>query len=292
MCRVRFPSACLLALVATSGLHALNVRTEASAAWTENIGRSAIPANWRDAMRYEARAAVSEFREWRAGFMTVGELQAGFEHVPKFSRLDAVTAGFSGTVRQKFGFGALAPAVAVDLGLRGRDARIHGDDGWTATAALRVTKRLNESWRLGAVADWQQHYAHGSIWDTRHHRVFGTVTWDVHHRLQLSHGNGRLWGDFVANAGPSIWPLALAGALGPEVQNYYRSTSWGVTDSLGPGWVSYRVTGRVNFWWLELSPALGRNTSLPLRYESLFAVNKVGIKYRQDIWTLQIVHRF
>lgn len=269
---VRVLSLGLAAMLLGPRLAAINLRTEASSAYLENIGRAATPANWRDALRHRAGVAAGEFREWRAGFLTAGELRAAFDHVPEFTRLNAVTVGLGGTIRQKFGFGAYAPAITLDLGLTHRDARIAGDDGWTADGALRVTKRLTESWRLGVVGDWQQHYARGSIWDT--------------------HGNGRLWGDFVSNAGPSVWPLALAGALGPEVQDYYRQTAWGVTHSLGPGWVSYRVSGRVSFWWLELSPALGRNTSLPLRYESLFSVNKVGIKYRQDIWTLQVLHRF
>ncbi len=289
---VRFLLAAGLVAAATSAGHAVNLRTEASAAWAENIGRASSPTNWRDAMRYEGRASLSQLREWRAGFMTVGELAAGFEHVPEFTKLDAFSGGLSTTVRQKFGLGAYAPAIAVDLGLRRREARLPGDDGWTASGAFRVNKRLTESWRLGGTADWQQHYAKSNIFDVRHHRVFGTVTWDINSRLQLSHGNGRLWGDFTAHAGSAIWQRALTGGLGPEIQGYYNTIPWAVTDSLASGWVTYRVTGRVNFWWLELSPALGRNTSLPLRYESLFSVNKVGVKYRQDIWTLQLVHRF
>ena len=50
------------------------------------------------------------------------------------------------------------------------------------------------------------------------------------------------------------WPRALSGALGTNVSDYYNTVPWAVTDSYGPGWVTYRVTGRVSFWWLELSP--------------------------------------
>jgi hypothetical protein len=281
-----------LVIVATSTAHAVNVRTEGLASRIENIGRSSAPTDWRDAMRYEARTAVNVFREWRAGFLTAGELNAGYEHVPKFSNVNAFTGGLSTTIRQKFGFGAFAPSVSLDLGLRGRDARVNGDDGWTTTAGLRVNKRISEAWRLGAVADWQQHYSDSQVFATRHHRVLGTVAWDINDRLQLSTGNGRLWGDFTANASPTVWSQALSGALGDNIAQYYNTVSRSVTHAYGPGWFTYRVTGRVSFWWLELSPALGRNTSLPLRYESLFSVNKAGVKYRQDIWTLQVLHRF
>lgn len=273
-------------------LYAANFRAEASATWAENIGRSSAPGDWRDAWRYEGRAAYSVFREWRAGFVTTGEVDAGFEHTPRFSEQTAFTGGFSGQLRQKFGYGAFAPVLSLDAGLRRRAAQLDGDDGWTATAGLRVARRITQAWRVAATGDWQQHYARHSIFDTRHHRVFGTLTWDISPRWQLSHGNGRLWGDFTANASWPVWANALSGAFGPAIESYYNTVAWDITHGYGPNWVTYRVTGHVSFWWLELSPALGRNTSLPLRYESRFSVNKVGIKYRQDLWSLQLLHRF
>jgi hypothetical protein len=281
-----------LGLAAAGSVSAVSVRMEAVTTWAENITRASSPTDWRDAQRYDARAAVSQLREWRTGLSTTGELEAGFEHTPKFTGLDARTLGANGTMRQKFGFGAFAPSVSLEAGLRARLAKFDGDDGWTATAALRGSKRLTQSWRVGLIGDWQQHYARSSIFDTRHHRVFGTVTWDLNDRWQVSHSNGRLWGDFTANASPAIWSRALSGALGTHISGYYNTVSWAPTDISGPGWITYRVHGRVSFWSLELSPALGRNTSLPLRYESLFSVNKVGVKYRQDLWSLQLLHRF
>ena len=265
---------------------------EAATSWTENINRASAGPDWRDALQHEVRGAFGHFRQWTDGLVTTGEIVGSFERVPKYTDLDHVTAGIAGQARQKFGFGAFAPVVSLDVDLRAREARRDGDDGWTASSAVRVGKRVTESWRAALVGDWQQHYARSSIFDTRHHRLFATVTWDITDRLQLSHGNGRLWGDFTANASGPIWARALSGALGSNISDYYNTVSWAVTDTFGPGWVTYRVTGRVSFWWLELSPAIGRNTSLPLRYESRFSVNKVGVKYRQDIWSVQLMHRF
>ncbi len=271
---------------------AMNLRLEASTTWAENLNRSTAVSDWRDALKYEANTSLSLLREWHTGFITTGELDAGFTRVPRFSMLDTFTAGASGQARQKFGFGAYAPVLAVNAGLHALRARLDGDDGWTATAGLQLSKRLTPSWRVTAAGDWQQHYARSPIFDTKHHRAFGTVTWYFNDRWSLTHGNGRLWGSFTANASPGVWSRALAGAFGSRVSNYYHDIYSGVTDTVGPGWVTYLVDGRVNFWWLELSRALGRNTSLPLRYESVFSENKIGTHYRQDLWSLQVLHRF
>lgn len=290
------PRLLLSAFVAAAGVwspaHGAGILVEAAASWTENLSRSSAPVDWRDALSLQSRVTWGGQRQSPAGLLARGEVGAGLLLVPRYDRLDAATAGVSGLLRKKFGFGAFAPSVALEGGLQAREARLAGDDGWTASAALSVTRRLTASWRVGATADWQEHHGASAVYDTAHHRVFGTVTWDLNDRWSLSHGNGRLWGEFTANASPTVWAGALAGGQGRPLAEYYATVPRIESGIFGPRWVTYRVEGRVSFWWLELSPALGRNTSLPLRYESLFSVNKAGIKYRQDRWILQVVHRF
>jgi hypothetical protein len=271
---------------------AVNGRIETSARWAENINRASSPVDWRDAWQLETRGALGLFREWQTGLIVSGEVDALAEHTPKFRALDAASVGAGATVRQKFGLGAFAPSVAVDFGLRARDTRLDLDSGLVATAAVRLTKRLLPALRAGVHADWEQHYARSAVYDTKHHRFFVTLAWDITPWLQLSHGNGRLWGSFTANASSLVWPRALAGALGTPISDYYNSIHWTRSDAFGPGWVTYLVDGRVSFYWLELSPALGRNTSVPLRFENRVSVNQVGVKYRQDIWSLSLLHRF
>lgn len=281
-----------LLLCALPAARATNARLEASSTWAENINRASGPADWRDTWRHEARGALGLTHEWFTGFIATGELGATLEHVQEFEKLSAASAGASVSLRQKFGLGAFAPHLALDLALRRRDTRLDFDDGWTTTAALRLAKRVTPTLRAALHGDWEQHYARSAIFDTNHHRAFATVAWDIFPWLQLSHGNGRLWGAFTANASAAIWPRALSGVLGSHISNYYNTVPWTVTDAFGPGWVTYRVDGRVSFYWLELSPALGRNTSLPLRFENRVSINKVGVKYRQDLWTISLLHRF
>jgi hypothetical protein len=282
----------LLAALTASSAFGVSLRMESLTTWAENISRSAIPSDWTDALRQEARVTASQLEPLATGLSLIAEADASFVTVPRFLRNTACDAGATVQLRKKFGLGAFAPVLTTEVALQRHDARIAGDDGWLASGALRFSQRFTETWRASLTGDWQQHYASHATFDTRHHRVLGTLTWDLTDRWQLTYGRGSLWGDFIANASWGVWGRALAGLLSPTIAAYYNTISWEVTDSYGPGWVSYRVTGRSDFWWLELAPALGPNTSLPLRYESTYTVNRVGVHYRQDLWTLGLLHRF
>jgi hypothetical protein len=270
----------------------ITVRTEVSATWAENIARASASGDWRDTLRHDAHATASLLTPLATGVSLISEVEAGYESVPRYVQNTTYFGTARAQVRWKFGLGAFAPVVSAETSLSRRDARIGAETGWLATGALRVSKRFTDSWRASLTGDWQQHYAAHSTFDVRHHRLLGSVTYDLNERWQLTYGRGSLWGDFVANASARTWSRAFAGLISPAVAAYYPTLSWERTDSYGPGWVSYRAKGRSDFWWLELSPALGRNTSLPLRYETSYTENFLKVHYRQDLWTVSLLHRF
>ena len=270
----------------------LSTRLEASTTWAENISRSSTPSDWTDALRHEARVTASLLTPLATGVSLVTEADAGYESVPRFERNSAFSAGARAQLRWKFGLGAYAPVLTTELALARREARLSGDTGWLATGAVRLSQRFTDSWRASLTGDWSQHYAAHAPFDVRHHRLLGSVTYDLNATWQLTYGRGSLFGDFTANASALVWWRALNGLISPALGQYYNTVAYETTDSYGPGWVTYRVTGRSDFWWLELAPALGRNTTLPLRYESTYTVNRVGVHYRQDLWTLGLLHRF
>jgi hypothetical protein len=111
-------------------------------------------------------------------------------------------------------------------------------------------------------------------------------------RWQLSGGAARLEGEITANAANAVYMAALSGNFGPAIQSYYRSIPWHVTGTFGPGWIAYRVEAKADLWWLGVTPALGEHTSLPLRYEHVEVVNRVGVAYVSEFWSLGLVHRF
>jgi hypothetical protein len=291
--RILFLSLLSLATLRAEPFHfPVTVRAEASVTWAENISRTSNPPNWIDALRQNANVTASNLTPLATGVSLITEAEAGYELVPRFTLNNAFTAGARTTLRWKFGLGAFAPVLATEVGLTRREARLAGDTGWLATGAVHLTKRFTESWRASVTGDWSQHYAAHPAFDVRYHRFSGTITYDLNDTWQLTYGRGGRWGDVTANAAGAVWARAIGGLIAPAVTEYYPTVSWETNGAWGPNWVSYRVTARTDFWWLELTPALGRNTSLPLRYESSYTVNRIGIPYRQDLWTVGILHRF
>jgi len=284
--------ACAVPALAEPLRFPLSTRMEASVTWAENIARSSSPANWIDSMRHEGRFVASNLTPIATGLSAITEADVGYESIPRYQINTAYHAGLRTGLRWKFGLGAFAPVLSTEVGIARREARIASDTGWLASGAVHFSKRFSDSWRASLTGDWSQHYAAGPAFDVRHHRVLGTLTYDLNDIWQLTYGRGSLFGDFTANASAAIWARAQAGLITAAIAQYYNMVSDEVTDSYGPGWVTYRVTGRSDFWWLELAPAIGRNTSLPLRYESTYTVNRAGVAYRQDLWTLGILHRF
>ncbi len=271
---------------------AASSRAEASVSWAENISRSSSPVDWQDALSVDLVGAGAWSRPLARNLTGALDAELALHSTPEFSRLAYGLAGVETQVSRKFGLGPLAPVLSAALSAGGKLARLSADTGFTTQAALRASKRFTQAWQLGAGVEWMRHNADSATFDISHRKVWGDLNWDLTDRWRVSYGYGRLRGNFTAHAGPVIWARALAGLITPAIGQYYNTVPWEVTDSYGGGWVTYNVTGQARFWWLDLSPALSDSTSLSLRYDSVFTKNIVSVIYRQDIWTLSLLHRF
>jgi len=282
----------VLAAAALPAVLAADLRLRASTTWAENIGRSSSPADWHDTLVGEASVSVSLGRQLASGLTAGLTAEATVLASPRFERLGFATAGTRAQLQHKFGLGPLAPVVQASAGIAVREARISGDDGYSTSASLGLAKRFTETWRARVEGDWQQHYAASEAFDTHSQRLIGELAWDFHPRWRATYGYGRQWADFTATASQGVWSRALSGGLGATIAGYYNTVPTFVTDAYRPGWTTYRVEGEAELWWLELSPALSEQTSLSLRYDSVFTKNIIHVKYRQDLWSLSVLHAF
>ncbi len=283
----------LCAALAAPGLRAaIPVGLSASASWVDNISRTSDAATSRDGARYEATLTADLNRQFaRDWFLNAGlDLRSGT--VPDFDRNNALELGPRARVRRKFGLGPFAPSASAAAGLAYRATGLAGDDGWLATAELRAAKRLTETLRLALSGGWLEQYAGHSTFDIRQQTARIELGWDVSERWSLTVSHGRLWGDLVANASGPVYASALAGGLGPAVQDYYNRIAFETSHAYGPGWVSYRVHARADVWSASLNRAFWDRASAELRVDGAAVRSQVGVRYETDSYSLSLALRF
>ncbi len=263
-----------------------------TSAWVENISRTSDSPTMKDGARYDAALAADFNRQLARDWFFNGGLDLRHSTVPDFDRNNALEPGLRASLRRKFGLGPFAPSVSAGAGLKYRDTGLAGDDGWLVTAEVRVAKRLTETVRLAAIGDWLEQYAAHSTFDIRQQTARVEVGWDISERWTLTVNRGRLWGDLVANAAGPVYATALAGGLGPAIQDYYSRIAFETSHSYGPNWVSYRVHARADVWWAALSCTLTGRTSLDFRADGAEVLSQVGVRYETDSYSLSVAHRF
>jgi hypothetical protein len=273
-------------------VHALETTAQVCATWAENLSRTSFGPSQQSAALYTAQVTARQARQLNSDWLLVLSGEAGTELVPRFEGLDSFHGGVHVQLRRKFGLGPLAPVLDFNGGLTGYSVREGGRSGWKTDIGLTLGRRLTDTWRVAATGAWEEYNAAHTAFDVGQRSLALESTWELTANWQLGTGARRLWGQLTANARYDIYDLALDGSFGPAIRDYYNRIPYEVSNTFGPGWVAYRVDCHADLWWVQLAATLGPHTSLPLRYESALVVNRVGVRYRSDFWSLGLVHRF
>lgn len=277
---------------AASFLSNVSLSASGSAAWVENLSRSSNPLDMREAMVYDVNVAAAKTHQISRNWLLTAGADASIYSVPDFDRNTRYGVGVRGGLQRKFGLGPLAPVLSFNTSYAYQDARIDADDGATLTGSINLSKRIIPSLRVGATAEWLDHYARSATYDIQQRTLSIDATWDITERWRLSGSAGRLSGRLVATAGAFVWNRAITGLLGATIANYYNSVPWEVTDGYAPGWVSYNVESDVDLWSVGLARRFFENTSVELRLSSAYATNIVNVRYLTRNWAIGVAHRF
>ena len=273
-------------------LENLHLTASGTASWVNNHSRTSHEPTRKDATTYELSVSGNKPRQLAPNLLllTSGELSA--LTVQKYDLADNLRAGGRISLQRKFGLGPLAPVLQVNAGAFYKSARLAFDRGWTTEAGLQLSQRVLTNLRLAAGAQWIEHNARSSVFDLNQHSYSLDANWDINERWSLSGSVSRLKGDIVANAAWAVWGPAIKGGSGPTVKNYYTSRPWSETNIYGPRWVSYNAEADADLWSVSLAYVLSGHTSLELRHSGAYVVNKIGIAYPTDSWSLSLAHRF
>lgn len=283
----------LLALVCTLPLRA-DLRWAASgrAGWAENISRSSAPTNWKDSALFETTLDATYPRAFARHWLLLASAHLDTFSVRDFTLNNTLALGPRFDLQRKFGLGPYVPTLRAHFGLSRRAARLRGANGWTTDTGLQFSQRLSPAFRIAASYGWSQHAAAAPTFDVRQRTATARVSWDLTDRWQLSAAFSRLNGQLVAEASAAVFTRALTGGSGPLIARTYNARPFSVTDSYGPGWFSYRIDGRADTSDLALAYGLGAHTTLDLRLTSTRVLNQALVRYKTDVTSLGLTHRF
>ena len=256
----------------------------ASASWVDNITRSPYIDAAHDAALYD----VTGVAEWRTQVTRDVSLQfaanAGFESCPKYDGLDRVLAGVRFTLRRKLGLGPFAPAFRAELSYAGNWYRDSLRNGTRLVAGFSWTQRWNDSWQTLLSADILHNDGHAAAYDYHNRGLSLEARYDINERWELAAGAERRWGEQLTYA----W-LGGSGATFPYVFEIWKNTI--DIPTFGPNWNAYSLDARADTVWFSISPALGGNRSLPLRFAQTSVVGR-GESYKTRLISLSFVQRF
>lgn len=276
----------------TTWLDRLHLSATGTVAAVENISRTSFAGARQDATTYELAVASTHARQLAPNLLLVATADATSLVVSDFTLNNQTRLGGRLALHRKFGLGPQAPVLQFHAAANWKAARLDDDRGWTTEGGVELAKRVLPNLRLAASANWLEHTARRDTFDLSQHGYSIDARWDLDEHWTLSGSAGRLSGDIVTNATWSTWGMMLGGMFGPVVYNYYTARPWTTTHLFGPGWVSYNVEADVDLWSASLAYALTGQSSLELRKSAAYIVNRVGVSYPTDSWSLVFSHRF
>jgi len=219
----------------------------------------------------------------------------GASRFREISGLHGNNIGLGGSVEQKFGLGAYAPAVAASVQWMRHDSRSPTRDRELLTFELSYRKRLSVSWDFaaGAVHELSEGLRDGrayasiysdqnDIFDYSQFSVFGVTTYTFANSSTLSMNYSWVDGHTVSSAlAPNPQLLTIAKAL---------TLDGAVTPPPGRRQVAYTLKSRAHLLSLDWSFPLGQDTSLTagVSRQEIEAGNRVG--YSNERVSLTLIH--
>ncbi|HVT73284.1 MAG TPA: hypothetical protein VHD61_09115 [Lacunisphaera sp.] len=260
------------------------VSSAATVTWEDNITRTPFAGAKDDAFTY----ALGGDAEWHDQLTRDVAVQYGagleLETCPRYDGLDRADASLRLALRRKVGLGPYAPAFRAEVCYAGSTYRDSQHDGTRFTANLSWTQRWNDSWQTVVAANYLQNDGRAASYDYHDRGLSAEARYDLTERWQLSAGVRRQFGEEVVYA----W-LGGAGAAYPYAYATWKNAV--EIPTFGRHWYGYTIDAHADSFWVELSPALGGDSSLPLRFEQTAVVGR-GEGFHTRLLSLSFVKRF
>ena len=207
----------------------------------------------------------------------------------RFTGLDNVALGLTGTLRRKFGLGAEAP-WARDWGSIARQ-QYDNDlrDSWIYRLGVGAGKRFGERWDFSADYIYDRRLADHDF------PVAPGIPGDV---FDLSGHTLALRGNFLFNERISFlggYSLRIGEVASTTQQNlpiFLASTAVSADPAFGKGFFAYRIDAFVHTLTVGLSVAIGEHSSANVEYSHVIGDARGDITYHDNIIRVGFLYRY
>ena len=287
---VRMVAGCLGALAGSASVCAQSFVTTINTAvvWQDNATDADRANGCLEAWQVLAGAtAIQRHTLSRDDALLIGAALASEAWSP-YSGLDQLTAGPCIGWRHKFGLGAYAPAVRLDLAGAGIAARESARTGWQGQATLGFGQRFTEAMRLDLGADLTRTDAHAAVFTRTTGGLTAEMSYDFTPSWRLKTRLGWRNGDVVSDSRATRTYLGWQPANG---YSYAATTPWLLVHTFDDPYLAYRIRAHTWSYSVGVSPAIGRNTALTFQVERAETSN-AAVRYINNLFSVGLAHQF
>ena len=259
----------------------------ASLLWQDNATNAASGDGILGAFTVGAGGTASWIHSGGFSTLVLASLSADLEVCTPFSGLDNVAVGPRLEVRHKLDLGPFAPTVYA--GIDGRLAGFDDSERSKAEGAVFAgySQRFTEALQLLLEGRAGSYDARQTVFTGSYARLAATLNWDPTERWRFAVTGGWRNGDTVAGyeayRSPMGWEPIDPGA-------YALAGAWRYVPTFSKPFLDYRVSAQTWSYGAEISPAVGRNTSVTLRFTRFETLGPDP--YISDEVSLSLAHKY
>jgi len=263
----------------------------ATVTYDDNLPRAPDAANDFSDLATAVEARLDRVTVLQAGrWLRVGGMLGGQAHRDTRGLDHLVFVGNIG-LTQKFGLGALAPRVSLDLESHRLQFRNVLRDGWLHRARLGVDRRTSVQWQFGGHLAQEWRRGDGRRADIVN-PAFGTAVFDQRNLEMGAYVQYEFTGGALLRTSCRYRDGQTDSSARPG--GVLRNVAQAITrdSGLGQGYFVYRVGVHTLGCAADLDLPITDDSSMSLGVERLESNARGNVRYERNLLRLQVTHRF
>lgn len=250
-----------------------------TATWDDNADNASRSLDRIGALQFRGGAAARQLREINEDWVLFYGGAIAAEAWPRYDGLDLATLGPRLALQRKFGLGAFAPVLRLELGADAVAVRESARSGPAGTATLRLVQRFSTSTHAGISAELSRLDARSAVFARTGETLAASLDHDLDERWRVSLRLAWRDGDVVSYATPPR----------PDLKAVSRDLT--ASDTFDRPFIVYRLKAHTLDYSLALSPALDERTALSLAF-GLRETARPGERYVNHLVSLTLTRQF